>query len=173
MANRNYPDNGYPSVTQVLGILRKPGLEQWFLSNTRKFCMEQSNRGKLIGSQIHSIIQQYIETGKAKIETEYKGEVTNALKSFMLFRKEKPDIILKRAEIPLTSEKYKFNGTIDCLSDNMIADWKSAQAKDNDKPTIYDESLSQVSAYVYLYNEINNTNIDKAIIVSIAKMRNT
>src|SRR3990167_674793 len=168
MARREYINN-YASVTQVLSVLRKPGLEQWFLSNTRAFCTEKSNKGKLIGTQIHNAIQSYIETGKASISTEYDEEVTNALKSFMLFRKENPSYVLKRAELPLTSEQYKFNGTIDCIGENIMWDWKTGECKDKDRPTIYDEWKYQVSAYVYLYNEVNKTNIERANILGIAK----
>src|SRR3990167_1699138 len=86
MAKRNY-DNDYPSVTTILGLLRKIGLEMWFKYNSAKFCDEKSNKGKLIGTQIHEAIQSYIETGTAKIETEYDKEVMNALNSFIAFLK--------------------------------------------------------------------------------------
>lgn len=165
---RNY-ENDYPSVTECLGVLRKPALEMWFKYNTAAFCDEKSKRGKEIGTQIHEAIQSFIETGTAKVETIYDEEVKNALKSFMLFKKENPSIELKRSEIPLTSERFKFNGTIDCVSNSLIVDWKTGECKDEDKPKIYDEWKYQVAAYVYLYNEVNETDIKEAIIVAIAK----
>lgn len=168
MSKRNY-QNDYPSVTQILGILRKIGLELWFKHNTAQFCDDKSNKGKKIGTEIHTAIQSYIETGKAEIKTEHNVEVTNALKSFMEFRKENPSYILSRSELPLTSEQYKFNGTIDCLGEGMMWDWKTAECKDKEKPVIYDEWKYQVAAYVYLYNEANNTNIQSAGIVAICK----
>lgn len=168
MAKRDY-QNKYASVTSILGVLRKPALEWWFKVNTAQYCDEKSAKGKEIGTQIHNVIQSFIETGKAKIESEYAEEVSNALKSFMLFRKENPSIVMKKAEIALTSEQYKYNGTIDCEGEMMIIDWKTGEAKEKDKPSIYDEYLAQVSAYVYLWNEVNKTNIEKAIIVVVAK----
>lgn len=168
MAKRAY-ENKYPSVTQILGVLRKAGLEYWFKVNTLEFIERESSRGKEIGTQIHEVIQSYIETGEAKIDTQYAEEVTNALKSFMLFRKENPEIVLKKSEIALTSEKYKFNGTIDCVGEGILIDWKTGQAKDKEKPSIYDEYKYQVAAYVYLWNEVNNSNIEKAVIISVAK----
>ena len=168
MAKRDY-QNDYPSVTTILGVLRKIGLEWWYKTNTLAYIEEKSNRGKEIGTQIHEAIQSYIETGKASISTQYAEEVTYALKSFMLFKKEHPEILLKRSEVPLTSEKYKFNGTLDCMGDIFIADWKTGECKEKEKPVIYDEYLFQVSAYVNLWNEVNNANIDKAIIVCVAK----
>lgn len=169
---RNY-DNDYPSVTTVLGVLRKIGLEFWFKNNTRAFCDGASARGKLIGTQIHDAIEAYILTGKVAVETEYPEEVTNALKSFMLFKKENPEIELDLSEVMLTSETHKYNGTLDCtakIGDTpLILDWKTGECKKKDAPAIYEEYKYQLSAYVKAYNEVNNTNIEDAIIVSFAK----
>ena len=172
-AKRNY-DNAYPSVTTVLGVLRKIGLEFWFKWNTAKFCDDESNKGKLIGTQIHEGIHSLIQTGEIKVKTEYTEEVTNALKAFVEFRKANPDIKLENSEIQMTSEKYHYNGTLDCIANNgslILMDWKTGKCGKKDKPDIYDEYKYQVAAYVYAYNEINNANINKAIILSLAKDR--
>lgn len=166
-------ENKYPSVTTVLGILRKIALEYWFKVNTIEFINRESGKGKAVGTDIHNAIENFIITGEAKVDTEYVDEVTNALKSFMLFKRENPQYVLNWSEMALTSEKHKFNGTIDCIGfeedQKIILDWKTATCKDKEKPDIYDEYRYQVSAYVYLYNEINNANVEKAIIVSVAK----
>jgi len=166
--HRQY-ENDYPSVTEILGCLRKKGLEFWFKNNTPQFIKEKSERGKLAGTQIHEVIQKYIEGEIPSVETAYAEEVSNALNSFVLFRQEMPEIILKKAEIPLTSEVHRFNGTIDCMGEGILVDWKSGEAKDKEKPAIYDEAKTQVAAYVKLWNEVNNANIEKAIIVVLAK----
>lgn len=166
--SRDYPDNGYPSVTGILAVLRKIGLEMWFKFNTAQFCNEESNKGKLVGSEIHDVIHQYIETGEAKIESEYGIEVETALNSFMLFKKENP-MSLDLAELSLTSEMHQFNGTIDCIAGDIILDWKTGKCKDKTNPPIYNEYKYQVAAYVYLYNEVKKSNIEKAVIVAIAK----
>lgn len=166
--HRDY-QNTYPSCTQVLGIIRNPILEFWFKKNTLEFITQESNKGKLIGRQIHDSIQNFVETGTSKVETEYELEVSNALKSFMKFRSEHKDINFIWAEKPLVSEKYGFNGTIDCFSEGLILDWKSAKCGTNDVPDIFDSYKTQISAYVYLYNECFNAKIEDALIVSIAK----
>lgn len=173
MAKRNYQNN-YPSVTEVLSILRKIGLENWFKWNTAKFCNEESRKGKEIGLQIHEAIQSHIELKEVKVETQYGNEVMNALKGFMLFKREHPEIILKRAEIPLTSEQHKFNGTLDCIGnlkgELVLCDWKSGKVrKENDKPDIYEEHLYQTSAYVMAYNEQEKAEIRLAYILCVAK----
>lgn len=165
---RDY-QNDYPSVTEALGILRKIGLEMWFKYNTAAFCDAKSKKGKEIGTQIHEVIQGFIETGEAKVQTQYQDEVMNALKSFMLFRKDMPEIRLMKAEMALTSEKHRFNGTIDCIGEGILVDWKTGECKDKEQPPIYDEYKYQVAAYVHLYNEVNGASIEKAIIVAVAK----
>lgn len=172
MASRDY-NNDYPSVTQVLGVLRKIGLEMWFKYGTAKECDKESELGKLIGKQIHEVIHDYIQNGTAKIETTYGEEVLNALKGFIQFKKDYPNIKLINSEMELTSEIFKFNGTTDCLAEEnsveLIADWKSGKAKKKDKPDIYPEYKYQVAAYVKLYNEVHKKDIKRALILSLAK----
>jgi ATP-dependent exoDNAse (exonuclease V) beta subunit len=172
MAKREY-NNDYPSVTTVLGVLRKIALENWFKFTPLKQIQEESERGKQIGTEIHEAIHNYIETGKTKIETEYAEEVMLALKSFILFRQEHPEITLRNAEIALTSERYRYNGTLDCEGQRegslLILDWKVTRAKKEDTPPIYDEYKYQVAAYRYLYEEVKKTEIRKAIIIVLAK----
>lgn len=162
--------NEYPSVTTILGVLRKPGLEHWFKMNSLKFITNATNKGKTIGTQTHEAIEDYINTGKAKVESEYPDEVINALNSFMLFKKENSQFELKLSEKALVHETYKYNGTIDAPNPPDLLDWKTSECKKLDKPPIYDEWKYQVSAYVHLWNHNNPDRlIDKAHIVAIAK----
>lgn len=167
--HRDYPDNGYPSVTTVIGQLSSFALMHWFKITPYPQILEESARGKAIGTQMHQCIQDFIETGTAKIDTEFPDEITTALKSFQLFKKENPGVILRKSEKALSSLKHGYNGTVDCLSDDMIVDWKSSKAGDKEKPPIYEEAKTQVSAYLHLVNEIEGTNFEKCLIVAIAK----
>lgn len=166
-------ENDLPSVTTILNVLRKEGLERWFKKNTMQYCDTMSARGKLIGTQIHSAIENFILKQEVKVETEYVDEVTNALKSFMLFHKEHPEIELEWSEIKLTSLLYGYNGTMDCRAkrteNRILLDWKSGECKERDKPPIYDESKAQAAAYVNADNEINNSGIENALVVYFAK----
>ena len=60
-------DNKYPSVTQILCVLRKIGLEYWFKYNTAQFCDEESKRGIEVGTQIHEAIETHIRGKKVKV----------------------------------------------------------------------------------------------------------
>ena len=167
--HRDY-QNKLPSVTTILSVLRKIGLEFWFKYNTVQFCNDESAKGRKVGTQIHDAIEQYIVEGSCKIDSEYAEEVENALNSFINWKKDYPDIKLELSEVALTSEKYGFNGTIDAPNPPVLIDWKTGNAKDNDFPKIYDEHLYQCAAYVYLWNDKNPDNqIEEAMIVCFAK----
>ena len=175
MANANHRayNNGLPSVTTILGVLRKIGLENWFKFNTLAFINKESEEGKTCGTQIHEAIQQHIEQEEVKIETAYAEQVTNALKGFMQFKKDHPEIKLKKAEMMLTSDKYGFNGTMDAYGkigdDIVVFDWKTSKCKAKEKPDIYDEYRFQVSAYVKAFNETQEAQASRAFILSLAK----
>ena len=172
MAKRDY-QNDYPSVTTILGILRKIGLEMWFKFNTLAFINKESEEGKTIGTQIHEAIQQHIEEEEVKIETAFAEQVSNALNGFMKFKKDHPEIKLRKAEMALTSEKYGYNGTLDCIGkigkDLVLLDWKTSKCKSKEKPDIYDEYRYQVSAYVKAFNETQEGQVKRAFILSLAK----
>ena len=171
--NKKDYQNDYPSVTQILGVLRKVALENWFKYTDIRTINKESEEAKLIGSQIHEAIQQHIEKEEVKIETKYSEQVMNALNAFMQFKKEHSEIKLKRAEMQLTSEKFKYNGTLDCIGkigkNLILLDWKTGKAKDKDKPKIYDEYKYQVAFYVKAFNETQEDKIKKAFILSLAK----
>jgi hypothetical protein len=172
MANRNY-QNKYASVTTVLGVLRKIGLEMWFKYNTAAFCDAESKAGREAGTDTHDVIEEVIKTGTAKIETKYAKEVSMAMQSFQLFRKEHPEFTFESTELEMTSESLKLNGTLDVIAmkDGVkyVGDWKTGKAKDKSKPDIYDEYLLQVSCYVKLYNETEDEDVQNAFILSLAK----
>lgn len=163
----------YPHVTEVLGILRKTGLEFWFKNNTAKFCNEESKKGLEVGKDVHRAIENLVNIGKVEVETLYPEEVGWAMKSFGLFRKEHPEIQLKAAEIPGTSEKYGYKFKMDSRAREnnapIILDWKTGKVKDKPKPPIYAEMVTQLSAYVMGYNEMYGAQIKKGFILVIAK----
>ena len=174
MAKRDYPDNGYPSVTTVIGQLASFGLMEWFKRTPYEQIIRESKRAKEVGTQMHNALQEFCDTGKAKIETEYPVEITFSLQSFQLFKKEHPEFILKKSEIKLSSDTYGVNGTTDILIEKdgilLLGDYKSSNLKeDQEKPTIWPEAKIQTSAYVHLYNDVMNASLEKAIIIGLAK----
>ena len=175
---RDYGDCKYGSVTQITGdVLRKKGLEWWFKTNSAAFCDETSNKGRVIGTTVHSIIQAHIEENEFEVNTDYPQEVQFAIKSFFKFRKEHPEIKLMRSEMQVVSNKHKYIGTLDCKAKAdvlMILDWKTGECKvgtdkEVEKPPIYPEAEYQVTAYVKAHNEQEKDQITKAGILVLAK----
>jgi hypothetical protein len=168
MAKRNY-DNDFPSVTQVLDVLRKIGLEMWFKFNTPEEIARLTKKALTIGTQTHEAIETFIKTGELKVDTEYPDEVANALQSFVLFRKEHPEFMFQLSETPLTSVKHGFNGTIDCPNPPFLFDWKSTEKKDKKELPIWDEWITQTSTYAALWNEMMPNKVTTAYVVALAK----
>jgi RecB family exonuclease len=173
--NKRDYGNDYLSVTEVLGNVRKIGLEMWYKHHTAKECDELSEKAKEIGTQIHELIESYVKEREGIVKTKYQEEINNGLKSFLKFRKENPHIKLKWTEQKITNDDIKLNGTIDCVGKDsdgkVIIDWKTGQCKQNDVPPIYTEYLLQVGAYAYLYDRFfkKKEMINKAYIVVLAK----
>lgn len=168
---RDY-NNDYPSLTTLLSLLRKPQLENWFKIHTPEYINKESEKAKEIGSQLAEAIQSHIELDRLKVDTQYGEEITNCLKSFMSFKNDYPSIKLCKAEVKLTSKKYKINGTLDSLgewNELIIWEWKSGNCRTDIKPPIYSEYLWQNAGYINLYNDVNQTNIRKGCVVSFAK----
>ena len=170
--------NDYPHVTKVLGVLRKEALEFWFKFHDAKFCDAESRRGLEVGKVIHLAIQNHIEKNDVKFDTEYPEEVTNCLKSFFQFKKDHPELTLRKAEVDVVSEKHKFCGRLDCLAKEkneiILFDWKNGKCgvgKKNEKeiPPVYPEHEYQVAAYVAAYNEQTRSNIRQARVLVLAK----
>lgn len=153
---RDYKNN-YKSVTEVLGLLRKPALEYWFKNNSLQFIQEESAKGRQIGTQVHDLIEQYISGKTPELNTIYETEVRNVAEGFVKLLKEHPDWKFKASEVSITNVDYRINGTIDaiveCGENRFVADWKTGKAKDKDAPEVYTEYVMQASAYDWLFNE--------------------
>ncbi|MDR1104176.1 MAG: PD-(D/E)XK nuclease family protein [Endomicrobium sp.] len=187
--------NDYISVTEVLGAVRKIGLEMWYKHHSAKECDELSEKAKEIGTQIHELIESYVKGEEGKVKTKYQEEVNNGVKSFLKFRKEHPEIKLEWAEQRITNDLLELNGTIDCIGkvidlrvkdlkvkdlkvkdpnvdrEPVIIDWKTGTCKGKDAPEIYTEYILQVGAYSHLYNTNASPRdlVRKAYIVVLAK----
>lgn len=170
--HRDY-DNDYPSVTTVLSGLRKIALEMWFRNNTPEFINRESGKGKTIGTDIHHAIENYINTGKMEVETQYPDEVLTCLKSFVMFKKEHPEIKFNFSELKMTSLIYSYNGTMDLDAEidgySVVGDWKSGKCGEKDKPDVYDEFTEQLSAYDNLNIEVRSIKASHGFIAVFAK----
>ena len=110
--------NEYPHVTQVIDILRKKGLEFYFKVHTPEWLKAESVKNLGIGKLLHTVIEKYIETPTKgfEIDTEYPTEIDNSIKSLFLFKQENPQFKLKKSEIEVVSQKWGYQGRLDCIA---------------------------------------------------------
>lgn len=84
MTIRNYK-HGYPSVTKILGQLRKVGLEFWFKQDGMNLD-KLSSDAKNIGTQLHDYLQGYFcGQHPTELDTKYPKETMNLINRFAKF----------------------------------------------------------------------------------------
>lgn len=151
-----------PSVTTVLNVAAKPGLEAWKRNQVLMSALtlpkiegeglsEFSERIKLDaeqqvkdamdeGTRIHGIIESYFESGDNANDPSVKAVADILKKTF--------------GEQDWLSEKSfaspdGFGGKIDLHSNEVVVDYKTKEFTEQDmkKPFTYDEHILQLSAY--------------------------
>ena len=158
-------------VTTVLSQLNKPALLSWVYRLTSQGIKygDVVNKSKNIGTISHYMIECYLKnvnTNKEYLKDFSQNEIDGATNSFNLFKQwiELHDIKVVYTEHQMVSEKYHYGGTVDAVVyvDNVlcIIDVKTGSG-------VYDEVKYQISAYLQLYNETNNTDIQQCLIIHI------
>jgi hypothetical protein len=156
MAKKRY-DNDFPSVTEILGVIRKPALEYWFKTHTSAECDELSKKGRDVGTQIHALIKQWATGEEPEIETMYKNELETVVESFKKFKTDwyyNKGMKIRASEFKCFCDTTEVNGTVDAICELkdkcFVVDWKSGNAKNNDTPPVYPEYIIQASIYTHI-----------------------
>ena len=161
----------YPSVTSILGILAKPGLERWKLNQValatlrtpkedaesehywcnrvRNAAFEQVEQAADLGTMIHGALEHTM-AGE-----EYDPELRVYVEPVMEWKRETGILIVER-ELRLVNEEHGFAGTTDVLfrySENGIGilDYKTRKTKPGEKVRAYDNQALQLAAYAATY----------------------
>lgn len=166
--------NAYPSVTNVLGVLSKPGLEAWkqeqaimaaltlprndgeplddFARRVVQDMGEQVEKAADLGSQIHAAIEVYLQTGEAP-------EAPDILRLFEPVRGWIDDHVLRieRVEGVVTHHGFGYAGRVDLVAklrfsgEWTVLDFKTQRfkkdTKGNLRPTFYETWPLQLEAY--------------------------
>jgi hypothetical protein len=152
-----------PSVTTILSVLAKPGLENWkqnqilmaaltmprvegeteqeYISRIIRDSKEQGMKAAEEGTRIHGAIEQHYLTGTHPIEygTHVVAVVTAVDEKFG-----KQEWI---AEKSFATEFY--GGKVDLHSPKVVIDFKSKEFTEDKLPEAYDENIIQLAAYRY------------------------
>jgi len=152
----------YPSITTVLGVQPKPGLDAWRKNVGEEAAKWEMSRAARRGKTTHTLVEQYL-----------KGETpsTRDVLPLGLFALLKP--YLKQIdnvhclETILYSKQLTLAGQVDCIAEYngklSVIDFKTANKERTDA---WNESYyMQCTAYAVMYEELFGTPIDQIVIL--------
>lgn len=163
----------WPSATELTSLLPQAWLWSWYRSSVMnhgrrgwQLCKAQSKRGTTIGSEVHGLIEGFINKKPFEITGKYESQ----LFADALFDAVNPKIEEYVAIEPhLVSEKLKLHGTADMivrlnLSPGLwVGDWKTSAGKSETHPI-------QLAIYAMLWNETHEDQmIDQGFIARVDK----
>lgn len=152
----------YPSITTVLGVQKKEGLEKWRKAVGEEAANWEMGRAARRGKATHTLVEQYL-----------KGE-TPAIRDVLplgLFRLMKPyldqiDNVQLSEEI-MYSNKLTIAGQVDCVADYngklSVLDFKTANKER--KEDWIENYFIQTCAYAIMYEELFNKRIEQLVIL--------
>jgi hypothetical protein len=168
----------YPSVTSILSILAKPGLEKWKLDQVALACLrtpktteesedywcnrirnaafEQVEQAADLGTMIHGALEL------AMAGEPYADDLRPYVEPVMKW-KEQTGIEIVEREIKVVNTQHGFAGTADVLfrygqSGIGILDYKTRKTKPGEKVSAYDNQAMQLAAYAATYWGEENIN---------------
>src|SRR5210317_440972 len=152
----------YPSITSVLSIRKKEGLDKWRASIGEEVANWEMGRAARRGKATHTLVEQYL-----------KGE-TPSIRDVLplgMFKLMKPylDQIdnIHCLETIMYSTKLTVAGQVDCISDYngklSVIDFKTANKERVDS---WNENYYiQCTAYAIMYEELFGTPIEQIVIL--------
>ena len=152
----------YPSITTVLGVQKKEGLEKWRKAVGEEAAKWEMGRAARRGKATHTLVEQYI-----------KGE-TPAIRDVLplgLFRLMKPYIDqidnVQLSEEIMYSHKLTIAGQVDCIADYngklSVIDFKTANKER--KEDWIENYYIQTCAYAIMYEELFGKRIEQLVIL--------
>jgi len=177
--------NLYPSVTSILGVLAKPGLEKWKLdqvalatlrspkqpeesleywcSRVRNAAFEQVEQAADMGTMIHGALE-------ASMAGEPYDPELRAYIQPVLEWKEKTGILIVDRELRVVNTAEGFAGTADVLfrygqNGIGILDYKTRKTVPGERVVAYDNQAMQLAAYAATY--WGPENIDRVLAANV------
>ena len=156
----------YPSVTSVLGIRKKEGLQKWRDSVGNEVANWEMNRAARRGKSFHKLVEQYLNNETPSIRD---------VLPLGLFRLAKPYIDqinnIRLLEKIMVSPKLTIAGQVDCVAEYngklSVIDFKSAN-KERKEDWIENYFL-QCTAYSSMYEETFGEKIEQIVVLLAAE----
>ena len=150
----------YPSVTSILGIRKKEGLQKWRDSIGEDVANWEMNRAARRGKSFHKLVEQYLNNETPSIRD---------VLPLGLFRLAKPYIDqinnIRLLEKIMVSPKLTIAGQVDCVAEYngklSVIDFKSAN-KERKEDWIENYFL-QCTAYSSMYEETFGEKIEHIV----------
>jgi len=158
----NIDGKNYPSVTTVLGQLKKEGLQKWRDSIGEKVAQWEMGRAARRGKATHTLVEQYIKNETPSIRDVLPLGLFKLLKPYI----DQVDNI-HLLEAIMYSKKLTIAGQVDCVAEYngklSVIDFKTAN-KERQESWI-DNYFMQTTAYAHMYEETFGTPIEQIVIL--------
>ena len=156
----------YPSVTSILGIRKKEGLQKWRDSIGEDVANWEMNRAARRGKSFHKLVEQYLNNETPSIRD---------VLPLGLFRLAKPYIDkienIRLLEQIMVSPKLTIAGQVDCVAEYngklSVIDFKTAN-KERIEDWIENYFL-QCTAYSSMYEETFGEKIEQIVVLLAAE----
>lgn len=158
----NIDGKNYPSVTTVLGILKKEGLQKWRDSIGEKVAQWEMGRAARRGKATHTLVEQYLKNETPSIRDVLPLGLFKLLKPYI----DQIDNI-HLLEAIMYSKKLTIAGQVDCVAEYngklSVIDFKTAN-KERQEDWISNYFL-QTCAYAHMYEETFDKPIEQLVIL--------
>lgn len=156
----------YPSVTEIIGILNKPGLSRWREWKGTKEADRISNEAADIGRQVHAAIEKFLTGGTVT----FCGADDKVKPPFVAWFEwwKTANYEIRAQELKVISKKHLYGGTLDCILQHketghtVVVDWKVSNNDDRIR-------WLQLAGYAQAYFEETGIKILTGLIVRIDK----
>tara|TARA_B100000287_G_scaffold434688_1_gene499911 strand:- start:1350 stop:2042 length:693 start_codon:yes stop_codon:yes gene_type:complete len=156
----------YPSITTVLSIRSKEGIEKWRESIGEKVANWEMGRAARRGKATHTLVEQYIKNETPSIRDVLPLGLFRLLKPYL----DQIDNI-HCLETIMYSKKLTIAGQVDCIAEYngklSVIDFKTAN-KERKEDWIENYFL-QTTAYSIMYEELFGKSIDQIVILLAAE----
>ena len=158
----NIDGKHYPSVTSILGIKKKEGLEQWRKNVGEEAAKWEMARAARRGKATHTLVEQYLKGEPQTIRDVLPVGMFRLLKPYL-------DQInnIHCLERIMYSHKLTLAGQVDCIAEYngklSVIDFKTANKERIDS---WNESYYlQCTAYAIMYEELFGKPIEQVVIL--------
>ena len=153
-----------PSITTVLSLQEKPGIDKWKEKVGEKEAKRISKESMRIGTAVHQMAEFYLSNYIIKLKNEDK-KIVDTFNRLRFLLGNINNIV--GVEIPLYSDLLRVAGTADCVAEYngvpSIIDFKTSRKPK--KEEWIDDYYMQTFAYKLMFEEMTGIEIQQIVIL--------